>query len=190
MEDGAFESCTGTPQVPLLRTYSMYIYQFKGRWNDRKNETHTRAKHAHAVTRTLSLMTGAVRFTEQLWLLTGCGRWAGLSKATTVTFNLPNTHTHTHKKSHHHWHYNIFSAPHPACLITILSVGDWGYPRGNHSRASELTDLPLTRDPLFFSSSAYTPKVLLPSHLIRPRPRQAPAGHALMTSSRFSPLCI
>lgn len=69
-----------------------YVYQFKCRWNDRKEETRTRKASARCDTH--SLVTGAVRFTEQLWLLTDCGRWAGLSKATTVTFNLPNPHTH------------------------------------------------------------------------------------------------
>lgn len=127
---------------------------------------------------TLTLMTDAACLTEQLWLLTDCGRWAGLRKVMTVTFNLPNPHTtpppntqtHTQKytrthNSQHHWHYNMSSAPHPACLITILSAGD---PRGNKSRAGDLTDLPLPRGAGFFpfSSSGYAPKVLaaVPSH--------------------------
>lgn len=84
-EDGAFESCK--------YRFSEYVYQLKCRWNDRKKETRMRQVCARRDTH--SLMTGAVRFTEQLWLLTDCGRWAGLSKATTVTFNLPNPHTHT-----------------------------------------------------------------------------------------------
>lgn len=154
--------------------------------------------HTHARS-TLTPMTDAACLTEQLWLLTDCGRWAGLRKVMTVTFNLPNPHTppcytHTQKytrthNSQHHWHYNMSSAPHPACLITILSAGD---PRGNKSRADDLTDLPLPRGAVFFFPPLPPvethPKCLLLSHLIQPKPRQAPAGHTLMTSSWFSPL--
>lgn len=116
-------------------------YQFKCRWNDGGTHTHTHTRS------TLTPMTDAACLTEQLWLLTDCGRWAGLRKVMTVTFNLPNPHTDTQKytrthNSQHHWHYNMSSAPHPACLITILSAGD---PRGNKSRAGDLTDLPLPR---------------------------------------------
>lgn len=66
MEDCASKSCIGTPQVSLLRIY-VYINRNAGDMTER-------ARHARACRDTRSLMTGAVRFTEQLSLLTDCGR--------------------------------------------------------------------------------------------------------------------
>lgn len=110
---------------------------------------------------THSLMTGAVRFTEQLWLLTDCGRWAGLSKAATVTFNLPNphanTHTHTQKYSHQ-WHCNIFFLLHTlhVWLLSCL-LGAGMSPWGNRSGASDQTDLLLPGDSFSSPEWIHTP---------------------------------
>ena len=85
------------------------------------------------------------------------------------------THTHTH---HHQWNYNIFcSTP---CMSDCYPVC-WGpgLPQGE-SRVEPVTK------PIYRSPETHTAEELLPpSHLIQPRPRQAPAGHALMTSSRL-----
>ena len=162
------ESRAGTPREPLLR---VCICQYTN-----AGETTEGARRARAH----SPMTGAVRSIEQPWLLTDCGRWAGLSKAATVTFNLPNAHacTHTHTHTHHQWNYNIFcSTP---CMSDCYPVC-WGpgLPQGE-SRVEPVTK------PIYRSPETHTAEELLPpSHLIQPRPRQAPAGHALMTSSRL-----
>lgn len=150
-----------------------------------------RARAKYAPRRdTHSLMTGAVRFAEQLWLLTDCGRWAGLSKATTVTFNLPNPHAH--KYSHHHWHYNIFSAPHPACLIAILHVC-WGpgLPQGGTRVEPVTKPIYLSLETLFLSlpECVHTQRAAtVPSH-----PAQAQAGSCRACFNDFlspSPCCI
>lgn len=125
----------------------------------------------------------------------------------TVTFNLPDPHTHAQRERgpqhqfQHPWHYNMSSAPQPACLITILSAGD---PRGNKSRAGDLTDLLLPRgaafSPFFFyfhfspqcicTQSAAAATAAVPSHRAQ---AQAASCRALFNDFRFifsPPPCV
>lgn len=117
-----------------------------------------------------------------------CGRWVGPSKVMTGTFNLTNPHACTHKypKHHHHKQDNIslFLYTQPVWLLSCLQ-GTGATPEGTRvepvTKPIYISPETLSLDP----PCAYTPRVLLSSHLIQPRPRQAPAGHALMTSSRL-----
>ena len=168
------ESCAGTPREPLLW---VCICQYT---NAGEMTEGARRARAH------SPMTGAVRSIEQPWLLTDCGRWAGLSKAATVTFNLPNahacTHTHTHAHTHHQWNYNIFcSTP---CMSDCYPVC-WGpgLPQGE-SRVEPVTK------PIYRSPETHTQRAAaaVPSH-----PATAQAGSCRARFNDFlppSPLCI
>lgn len=107
-----------------------------GEMTQRVRGAHTRfARHgAH------SQMTGAVRFPEQLCLMTDGGRWSGHSKAMTVTFNLLKQHANKHRNTPTTTaHYNIFS-PSTPCMSDCYPVC-WGYglPQGEPEQSQWLS---------------------------------------------------
>lgn len=94
-----------------------------GEMTQRVRRAHTRFERHGAH----SQMTGAVRFPEQLCLMTDGGRWSGHSKAMTVTFNLQKQHANTHRNTPTTTaHYDIFFPLHTLhvwLLSCLLGVG-------------------------------------------------------------------